>query len=102
MGRVLFLTLLPLIAAPWAAASGDSPSRDEEVIELRINGQDAGTTLLVRRDADGALLIRAEDFSDLRLKPPQQPTVLVDGVAYFRVDAGDGCRGELRARDTER
>ena len=44
----------------------------------------------MRRDADGALLVRAEDFAALRLKPPQAATVLVDGIAYFRIDAAMG------------
>ncbi len=53
-------------------------------------GRKPGATLLVRRDADGALLVRAEDFAGLRLRPPQEATVLVDGMAYFRVDATMG------------
>src|SRR5687767_15067900 len=82
--------LLPMLAAPWAPARGDSPPGDEEIVELRINGQDAGATFFVRRDASGALLLRAEDLAELRLRPPQVATVLVDGIAYFRLDASMG------------
>ena len=82
--------LLPMLAAPWAPARGDSPPGDEEIVELRINGQEAGATFFVRRDASGALLLRAEDLAELRLRPPQVATVLVDGIAYFRVDASMG------------
>ena len=57
MRAASLLALLPMLAAPWAPAHGDARRRGgEEVVELRINGQEAGTTLLVRRDADGALL----------------------------------------------
>jgi len=82
------IVVLPMLAATWAAAATDAPpSSDEEIIVLRINGQEAGSPLLVRRDADGVLLVRTEDFQGLRLKPPQEATVVIDGVAYFRVGA---------------
>ena len=44
----------------------------------------------MRREPGGALLLRAEDFAALRLRPPQVATVVVDGIAYFRVDAAMG------------
>ena len=90
MRAVSLLALLPAIAAPWATANASPTAEAEEVVELRVNGQQAGTTVLVRRDTDGALLLRAEDFAGLRLKPPQSATVVVEGVAYFRVDASMG------------
>ena len=90
MRRAPLLALLPMLAAPWAPALGDPPPGDEEIVALRINGQDTGATFLVRRDEGGALLIRAEDFAALRLKPPQEATIIVDGVAYFRLDAAMG------------
>jgi outer membrane usher protein len=79
------IALLPMLAAPWAAAAEGPLVTDEEILVLRINGQEAGAPLLVRRDANGALLVRTEDFQGLRLKPPQEATVVVDGVAYFRL-----------------
>ena len=90
MRAASLLALLPTLTALWAPAQAQAPAGAEEVVELRINGQGTGTALLVRRDADGALLVRAEDFAGLRLKPPQQPTILVEGAAYFRVDASMG------------
>ena len=84
------IALLPMFAAPWGAATDVSPAGGEEIIELRINGQESGSTLFVRRDTGGALLVRAEDFDDLRLKPPQLATIVVDGAAYFRIDAAMG------------
>jgi len=90
MRRAPLLALLPMLAAPWAPALGDPPAGDEEIVALRINGQEAGATFLVRRDAGGALLVRTEDFAALRLKPLQEATIIVDGVAYFRLDAAMG------------
>ena len=83
------IAVLPMLAATWAAA--DTPSiPDEEIIVLRVDGQEAGAPLLVRRDAGGVLLGRTEDFQALRLRPPQEATVIIDGVAYFRVGATIG------------
>src|SRR6185295_10547988 len=94
MRALPLFAMLPMLAAPWAPARGDAPPGDapgeEEIVELRLNGQETGATLLVRRDAAGALLLRAEDFAALRLRPPQVATVLVDGVAYFRLDPSSG------------
>src|SRR5262245_6639130 len=84
------IAVLPMLAATWVGAAETSPPADEQILEVHINGQQAGSTLLVRRDADGALLVRAEDFDSLRLKPPQVATIVIDGVAYFRLDAAIG------------
>jgi len=85
------IAVLPMFAATWVgAAETSSLPADEQILELHINGQEAGSTLLVRRDADDALLVRAEDFDSLRLKPPQEATIVIDGVAYFRIDAAMG------------
>jgi outer membrane usher protein len=89
MRAVSFLALLPVLAAPLVFAE-PAGGGGEEVLELRINEQETGATLLVRRDDDGTLLLRAEDLAHLRIRPPQSPTVLLDGVAYFRIDGGMG------------
>ena len=97
MRALPLLALLPILAAPWAPAASQATTGNEEVVELRINDQEEGTTLLVRRDPDGALLVRAEDFGALRLEPPQQAPILVDGAAYFRIDAAMGATVEFDA-----
>jgi outer membrane usher protein len=98
MRSVSLLALLPILAAPWAPATGSERPPAEEVIELHINGADSGSTLLVRRDADGALLIRADDLAGLRLNPPTQQPVRIDGVAYFRIDAAMGATVQFDER----
>jgi outer membrane usher protein FimD/PapC len=94
MRALPLFALLPILVAPWAPARGDTPPDEapgeEQIVELRLNGQETGATLLVRRDASGVLFLRAEDFAALRLRPPQVATVLVDGIAYFRIDASLG------------
>lgn len=97
MRALPLLALLPFLAAPWAPATGQATTGDEEVVELRINDQEEGATLLVRRDSDGALLVRAEDFEALRLEPPQQAPILVEDTPYYRIDAAMGATVEFDA-----
>ena len=93
MRVVPLAALLPILAAPWpASATGETQIGPEEILELRINGQSEGATLLVRRDADGALLVRDEDLPALRLKPPPDGIVLVEGSAYVRVGTPPGAQ----------
>ena len=46
----------------------------------------------MRRDANGALLVRTEDLAALRLKPPPDGIVLVDGSAYARIGTAQGAQ----------
>jgi len=57
----------------------------EAIVELHINEQPAPTTLVVRRDVDGTLLLRAADLPDLRLKAPSRGVRLVNGERYYRL-----------------
>lgn len=59
----------------------------ESIVELRVNGQSAPETLLVRRDSDGTLLVKATDFPRLRLEAPSRGVVVVNGDRYYRVGA---------------
>lgn len=85
MRRLLPLAV-SLALAQAAAASGNEgpPAFEPAIVELRVNGQDDGPTLVVRRDADGALLLRAEDLPQLRIRTPSRGLMLVDGERYFR------------------
>lgn len=57
----------------------------EIIVELHINEQPDATTLVVRRDVDGTLLLRAEDLPGLRLKAPSRGVRLVNGERYYRL-----------------
>ena len=62
----------------------------ETVVDLRINGQSAAATLVVRRDTDGTLLLRADDMPGLRLETPARGVVMVNGERYYRMGAENG------------
>jgi outer membrane usher protein len=87
--RRIAATLLLAAGAPAFAAQGPaSLAADpfaEAVVELHINDQPTPTTLVVRRDADGTLLIQAADLQALRLKTPQRGAVQVNGERYYRL-----------------
>ena len=57
----------------------------EAVVELHVNDQPAPTMLVVRRDVDGTLLVRADDLETLRLKTPLRGAVQVNGERYYRL-----------------
>ncbi|MEY2920390.1 MAG: hypothetical protein RL261_1695, partial [Pseudomonadota bacterium] len=63
----------PALAAQGPEAAAASPFA-EAIVELHINQQLAPTTLVVRRDVDGTLLLRAEDLPGLRIKAPSRGT----------------------------
>lgn len=68
-----------------AAASAASEPFVESIVELRINDQAGTTTLVVRRDVDGTLLLRAADLPALRLRAPARGAVQVNGERYYRL-----------------
>jgi outer membrane usher protein len=87
---VLAVTMALLQIAAEAAA--EPPGFTEYVIELRVNGQQADSALVVRRDAAGSLLVRAEDLARLRLSLPDDARIEIEGVAYYRVGPEQGAQ----------
>jgi outer membrane usher protein len=82
-------TLLLAASASAHAAQGPETATaaafDEAIVELHINDQDTPTTLVVRRDVDGTLLLRADDLTGLRLKTPARGAMQVNGERYYRL-----------------
>jgi outer membrane usher protein len=74
-----------LLLAVQPAAQASAEPFAEVVVELRINDQPGSTTLVVRRDDDGSLLLRAEDLESLRLRTPARGAVQVNGERYYRL-----------------
>jgi outer membrane usher protein len=80
-----------LLAASGAAIAAQGPEATspepfaEAIVELHINDQDTATTLVVRRDVDGTLLLRAADLPGLRLKTPVRGAMQVNGERYYRL-----------------
>jgi len=89
MRRLLPLAV-SLALAQAAAASGNEgpPAFEPAIVELRVNGQDDGPTLIVRRDRDGALL-------RLRLARPKANIcdAAMIGALQAALDAHRGTRG---------
>ena len=78
-------------AAASAAATGPA-ALEPAIVEVRLNDQQQGPTLIVRRDHDGALLIRTEDLPLLRLRMPASGPVPVDGERYVRFGPETGAQ----------
>ena len=91
MVRWLFLCLpLALLAAAPAKASNAAPAPEPAIVEVLLNEQETGPTLVVLHAADGTLLIKESDLPQLRLKVPAAGLVTVDGVRYLRLDDETG------------
>jgi outer membrane usher protein len=96
MGRRLPLALLLAIAATSVAIASDAPPPFEPaILEIRLNDQPEGTTLIVRRDLDGTLLIKADDLPQLRLRTPSRGLTTIDGERHLRLDAAIGASVEF-------
>lgn len=89
MRRIAAIVITSALAT--GAATGEGlPTPTEHVVDLRINGQAADSALVVLQDPEGALLIRVEDVSRLRLRPDAQDAVSIDGEHYYRIATGQG------------
>jgi outer membrane usher protein len=88
--RLLFAMSLALVAASGLAAADPPSPFEPAIVEIRLNDQPQGPTLVVRRDLDGTLLIKADDLPQLRLRTPPRGLTTVDGERYLRMDAGIG------------
>jgi outer membrane usher protein len=89
--RLLPLAVSFALAATTAAAADTGPQPFEPaIVELRLNDQPDGIPLIVRRDADGTLLLKADDLPQLRLKTQSRGLMMVDGERYVRIDAAMG------------
>ncbi len=92
MRAALSLAISLALATPLVHAADGPDAFLESVVEFTVNGQPAITTLVVRRDADGTLLLRAADLATLRLKQPARGVLLVNGERYYRLGAEMGAR----------
>ncbi len=92
MRAALSLAISLALASPLVHAAEGPDTFTESVVEFTVNGQQAATTLVVRRDADGTLLLRAADLATLRLKKPARGALLVNGERYYRLGTEMGAR----------
>ena len=92
MRAALSLAVSLALASPLVPAAAGPDAFLESVVEFTVNGQPAATPFVVRRDADGTLLLRAEDLAALRLKTPARGALLVNGERYYRLGVEMGAR----------
>ena len=87
MRRRLSIAIALALAGAAGAASAQQAAEPfaESVLQVTINGEHLPSALLVRRDADGTLLVKASDLKALRLKTPATGAMLVNGQRYYRI-----------------
>ena len=64
----------------------------QSIVEIKVNDQSSGPTLIVRRDASGDLLIRQADLAQLRLRTPSTDAIAIDGERYYCFNASSGAK----------
>ncbi len=85
MRRRLSVAVALALAGAMLSAQAGPEAFTESVLQVTINGEQLPTALVVRRDSDGTLLIKASDLKALRLKTPLTGAMLVNGQRYFRI-----------------
>jgi outer membrane usher protein len=87
--RCAIALLATIVLAGHTAAASAGPYAPS-ILEIKVNDQATGPTLIVRRDASGDLLIREGDLAQLRLRIPSTGAITIDGQPYHRFDASSG------------
>lgn len=85
MCRRLPIAIALALAAAVAPAHPGPEAFAEAVLQVTINGEQLPTALVVRRDSDGTLLVKASDLKALRLRTPVSGAMLVNGQRYYRI-----------------
>jgi outer membrane usher protein len=81
-----------LLAVCWfrVADAAEGESSAPSIVEITLNEQTVRTTLVVRHDANGALLLDESDLAKLRLNTPSVEPVRIDGRRYYPIDSAMG------------
>jgi outer membrane usher protein len=87
--RLSVAVALALAGASAHARQGPD-AFSESILEVTVNGEHLASPLVVRRDADGTLLVRAEDLQALRIRTPPRGAITVNGQLYFRIGSEIG------------
>ena len=86
------LAMAVTLALATCTAGAASSRYAQSIVEVKVNEESSGPTLVVRRDAEGDLLIREADLAKLRLRVPSTEPITIDGTRYYRFDAGTGAQ----------
>jgi outer membrane usher protein len=78
------------LAGAIAHAEQGPDAFSESILAVTVNGEHLDAPLVVRRDADGTLLLRAEDLKALRIRTPARGAMTVNGQLYYRVGSEIG------------
>ena len=76
--------------APQAIAQGAAPRRDEiteMLLQVDVNQQRLGETVLVLKSRDGTIYVAGEDLDRWRLRRPGTPPYEHDGKLYYPTSA---------------
>ena len=84
------VVLLLAVACFRTAGGAVTESAGQSIVEITLNDQSDRTTLVVRRDATGTLLLDESDLARLRLNTPNVEPISIDGQRYYRIDAAMG------------
>ena len=84
------LALVVTLGLAGHAAAASTGIYVPSILEIKVNDQATGPTLIVRRNASGDLLIRQGDLAQLRLRTPSTDAITIDGEPYYRFDATGG------------
>ena len=86
------LSVAVALALAGAAAHAEQGSEafSESIVEVTVNGEHLASPLVVRRDADGTLLVQADDLKALRIKTPPRGAMTVNGQLYYRIGSEIG------------
>jgi outer membrane usher protein len=85
MGHRLSVAVALALAGAMLSAHAGPEAFTESVLQVTINGEQLPTALVVRRDSDGTLLVKASDLKALRLKTPLTGALTVNGQRYYRI-----------------
>jgi outer membrane usher protein len=88
------LMLWDLAVVPALAAD----NWQEAVLQMTVNGQAPGETVIALRDAHGAIWLDTADFNTLRLNLPTAPAHVFRGERYFPLLALPGCAVQIDER----
>ena len=90
MRRQLSVAVALALAGAVLSAQAGPEAFTESVLQVTLNGEQLPTALVVRRDSDGTLLVKASDLKALRLRTPISGAMLVNGQRYYRIGAEMG------------
>ena len=89
------LLLGALLSGSRVAAAGGEPAPQEGVMEVVVNGQSPGETVIVLRDDAGGLWLDGRDLAKFHLRAPDVAPFMFQGHSYFAISALPGGKVDI-------